>query len=700
MRIDEIKKQYSVRIIEAITGRDGSGKGYICPFCGSGSGPKGTGLGESKDKAGNRQPGKYHCFACLWTGDGLDMIGKMYGIDNVIDQVKKAEELLHIPLLDTSEREAGISSGSFQKAKEGKAFNWTDEILLDPEPEEQKTHDNNNKNTVANNEDLRKEVIAEKEAAAAALPGSEKGLSYLLARGISKDMAIKNKLGYIEYYGREGMNSPAIMIPDSQDSYTARSIIHNDGRKVRKRKGGERQGYFNAGILDNPPLVVYIVEGQFDALSIMEVGGQAIATGGQGNHLPEEILKHDKKPFFIILPDNDRQKDGSPDYSRGKGYTKGKELYEALNATGVKAFFINTADPKQWPADIKDANEYLVKDRAAFTELIRSHAQIIEDKLLGRVSGFLEDFISQAAGNTPPIASGFNNLDKALEGGLHAGLIVVGAISSLGKTTWALNLAESMAAAGQDVLFISLEMSRFELIAKLISKGTAETCLKDGLPLSRAKTNLGISDFTRYNNYSQEEMKLIQNSFEAFKNTASKHLYIKEGMGNIGVKEIKNYVENHKEITGQTPVIIVDYLQILAPADPRSTDKQNTDNNVVELKRISRDFNTPVIAISSLNRENYTAPINMAAFKESGAIEYTSDILIGLQYFGMDYMEGEKTQAREERIRQLIKENKLKAKKGQPVQIQLKILKNRSGSLADMGFNYYPMFNLYRPVKD
>ena len=698
MRIDEIKKQYSVRIIEAITGRDGSGKGYICPFCGSGSGKRGTGIGESKDKAGNRQPGKYHCFDCEWTGDGLDMIGKVYGIDNVIDQVKKAEELLHIPLLDTSEREAGISSGSFQKAKEGKAFNWTDKILLDPEPEEQKTHDNDNKNTVGNNEDLRKEIVAEKEAAAAALPGSEKGLSYLLARGISKDMAIKNKLGYIEFYGREGMNSPAIMLPDGPDSYTARSTVYNDGgRKVRKRKGGERQGYFNIGVMEKPPLVVYIVEGQFDALSIMEAGAQAIATGGQGKNLPEELLKYSGKPYFIVLPDNDRQEDGSP--ALKKGYSKGKQLQEDLKAKGFTALFINTADPKEWPADIKDANEYLVKNRAAFTELIRSHAQIIEDKLLGRVSGFLEDFISQAAGDTPPIATGFFNLDNALEGGLHSGLIIVGAISSLGKTTWALNLAENMAAAGQDVLFISLEMSRFELIAKLISKGTAEICLKDGLPLSRAKSNLGISDFSRYNYYGQEEMELIQKSFKAFKDNAAKHLYIKEGMGNIGVKGIKNYVESHKKITGQTPVIIVDYLQILAPADPRSTDKQNTDNNVVELKRISRDFNTPVIAISSLNRENYTAPINMAAFKESGAIEYTSDILIGLQYLGMDYIEREKTQEREERIRQMIKENKLKAKKGEAVHIQVKILKNRSGSLTDMGFNYYPMFNIYRPVK-
>ena len=699
MRIDEIKKQYSVRIIEAIAGRDRSGKGYICPFCGSGSGKKGTGLGESKDKAGNRQPGKYHCFACEWTGDGLDMIGKLYGIDNVVDQVKKAETILHVPLLDASEREAGLPAGSFKKPEENKAFNWDDVISLE-EPEEIKTNDTDNKNTVQNNEDLRAEIIKEMEAATAALPASAKGLSYLLARGISQDTAIKNKLGYIDNYGREGMNSPAIMIPDGPDSYTARSIVYNDGRKVRKRKGGERQGFFNSGILDNPPLVVYIVEGQFDALSVMEAGGQAIATGGSGKQLPEEILKHSKKPYFIILPDNDRTPDGRPDFGRGKGYTKGKELYEGLKAAGIKAFFINTSDPGQWPADVKDANEYLVKDRAAFTGLIRKHAQEIEDKLLGRVSGYLEDFINQAAGNTPPIATGFANLDKALEGGFHSGLIVVGAISSLGKTTWALSLAENMAAAGQDVLFISLEMSRFELISKLISKGTAEICLNDGLPLSLAKTNLGISDFTRYNHYVPDELELIQNSFKQFKDTTAKHLYIKEGIGNIGTAEIKKYIEIHKEITGRIPVIIVDYLQILAPADARSTDKQNTDKNTVELKRISRDYNTPVLAVSSFNRENYMAPVNMAAFKESGSVEYSSDLLLGLQYFGMDYLEGEKAQAREERIRQLIKGNKMKAKKGQPVQIQLKILKNRSGSLTDMGFNYYPMFNLYRPVKD
>ena len=45
----------------------------------------------------------------------------------------------------------------------------------------------------------------------------------------------------------------------------------------------------------------------------------------------------------------------------------------------------------------------------------------------------------------------------------------------------------------------------------------------------------------------------------------------------------------------------------------------------------------PIVGISSFNRENYTAPVNLSSFKESGSIEYSSDVLIGLQYDGMDY---------------------------------------------------------------
>lgn len=114
-----------------------------------------------------------------------------------------------------------------------------------------------------------------------------------------------------------------------------------------------------------------------------------------------------------------------------------------------------------------------------------------------------------------------------------------------------------------------------------------------------------------------------------------------------------------------------------------------------ELKRLSRDYGIPVIGISSFNRDNYTAPVNLASFKESGAIEYSSDVLIGLQYSGMDYQEGEADKAREKRLRELMKSVIADGKNGKPQKIQVKILKNRNGSKGDTLLDFYPMFNYF-----
>lgn len=133
-------------------------------------------------------------------------------------------------------------------------------------------------------------------------------------------------------------------------------------------------------------------------------------------------------------------------------------------------------------------------------------------------------------------------------------------------------------------------------------------------------------------------------------------------------------------MTGSIPVIVVDYLQIIKPCDSRISDKQNVDRIVSELKRISRDFKVPVIVISSLNRESYNLPISMAAFKESGTIEYSSDVLIGLQMKGV----GESGF------------NIDTAKMRDPRQIELKILKNRNGKTGGfVNFLYYPAYSYF-----
>ena len=217
-------------------------------------------------------------------------------------------------------------------------------------------------------------------------------------------------------------------------------------------------------------------------------------------------------------------------------------------------------------------------------------------------------------------------------------------------------------------------------MAKSISRHTLQSVLESDGNIRDAKTARGITTRTRYADYSSTELELINKAINTYSRYAE-HIYISEGVGDIGAEQVRQTVKEHIRYTGRTPVVIIDYLQILAPYSERATDKQNTDKAVMELKRISRDYKTPVIGISSFNRANYKEAVTMEAFKESGAIEYSSDVLIGLQLKGA----GDKNFDANE------------AKRKDPREIELVILKNRNGRTGGkISFNFYPLFNYFR----
>ena len=194
----------------------------------------------------------------------------------------------------------------------------------------------------------------------------------------------------------------------------------------------------------------------------------------------------------------------------------------------------------------------------------------------------------------------------------------------------------------------------------------------------------------------REDMELMASALDQYGITSAPHIWHYEGVGDIGVEQIKAEVERHIGITGRLPVVVVDYLQILAAPDMKMSDKQAVDKNVLELKRLSRDKGIPVFCISSLNRDNYTEPINNAAFKESGAVEYSSDCLMGLQFLGMDYQDREKDGDRLKRIRTLVKNQREQGNRGGAEEIELKILKNRNGMAGTSEtLLYTPRFNHY-----
>lgn len=518
---------------------------------------------------------------------------------------------------------------------------------------------------------------------------------YLTARGISTETAARFMLGYDPDFreGTGGRSWAALIIPTSRESYTARNTDPEAGAKDRYRKKGG-SNIFNLKALAGSTAPLFITEGELDALSIIEAGGEAIALGSTentGKLLSALETTRPARPVILAL-DND---------------TRGRAASQTL-ADGLQRLSISFISPDIY-GGYKDANERLIADRAGLEEEIqqvygkvleiekKEAEREIEEYSQNSAANYIESFIQEIESSKTAsyIPTGFKNVDEILDGGLYAGLYVVGAISSLGKTTFCLQVADQVAAAGHDVIIFSLEMARSELMAKSISRNSYIVSQRQTKDSAAAKTTRGIMTGSRYANYSELDRAIIRGAFKEYSQYAG-HIYIKEGVGDIGVKQVREAVEQHINITGRSPVILIDYLQILAPYNDRATDKQNTDKAVLELKRISRDYSLPVLAISSFNRDNYTSPVNMASFKESGAVEYSSDVLLALQYAGMDYAEGEAEKNREKRVRQLIKEAVANGKSGKPQLIQLKILKNRNGSKGETLLDFFPMFNYFQ----
>ena len=634
----EVAKEYLESYVESITDHSAKGnrKAYVCPLCGSGTGRNKTGAFTiTKDGL------KWKCFACDKGGDTLDLIGYVEGIDDYNSKLKRAGELFNVTI-DTPAREY----------------------------QNQDTQTNMHTDTKTETNYISFYKQANKNI---------QDTNYPEKRGLSKAILDRFKIGYVENWKHPNApenvtGSPRLIIPVTQTSYLARDTRDNipDYQKqyAKTKVGGS--DIFNAiAFTQNADQPIFIVEGEIDALSIMEVGGVAVGLGSTSNYKKLVGLVKDKqleRPLILAL-DND-----------SGGRKTQAELEKLLQAQKTPYTIAVLTDQ-----NAKDPNDMLVRDRGAFEARVEkaiSEARDDKEKYLKTsTDNYIQDFLNGIADsvNTPCISTGFPMLDEVLDGGLYEGLYIVGAISSLGKTTLVTQIADQVASKGHDVLIFSLEMARSEVMAKSISRHTIMEVLQTGGDTKNAKTVRGVTAGKRYEKYSNTEKDLITNAVQAYSGYA-KHIYITEGVGDLGVQQIRETVEKHTRYTGNTPLVIVDYLQILAPANERATDKQNTDKAVMELKRISRDFKTPVIGISSFNRDNYNNAVSMQAFKESGAIEYSSDILIGLQLKGAGEKEFDPTEA----------------KKKNPREIELVILKNRNGQTgAKVPFEFYPMFNYF-----
>ena len=223
--------------------------------------------------------------------------------------------------------------------------------------------------------------------------------------------------------------------------------------------------------------------------------------------------------------------------------------------------------------------------------------------------------IDEAAKNQGKVLgtpTGFKALDDKLNGLQKSNLIIIAARPAMGKTAFALNIAQQSAVKeGSVVMIFDLEMSKEQLGQRLLASQARVEATK----LQRGA--LDKKDWDRVN-LALDEMQKAQ-------------IFIDDTPG-ISLIEIRNKCRRLKAERG-LDLIVIDYLQLMT--SPERSDNRQVEISAISrnLKLLAREMDCPVIALSQLSRAPEQRPDhrpNLSDLRESGAIEQDADVVIFL----------------------------------------------------------------------
>lgn len=301
--------------------------------------------------------------------------------------------------------------------------------------------------------------------------------------------------------------------------------------------------------------------------------------------------------------------------------------------------------------------------------------------------------LASGAADRERIPTGLKTLDEAMGGGLPmGGVTVLGATSSTGKTTLALQVADTVAESGRPVLFVTVEQGRHELAAKSISRLMRLQPTRNGGYYVASSSD--IQSARAREGWGEPLRKAFYDACTTYSSRIAPNLRVMELSKQPTTKQIREAAETMRSHSGTAPCVFVDYLQLLAPAEDRMTERQAVDHNVMDLRHLARDLKTCVFVISSLNRASYSEGVTQEAFKESGAIEYGSDVLLGMQPLGMTSRLDDVPESKQKReARKIEREFKGRANR----EVEVRILKNRGGAVPSeaVPLDYSAVCNLF-----
>lgn len=260
------------------------------------------------------------------------------------------------------------------------------------------------------------------------------------------------------------------------------------------------------------------------------------------------------------------------------------------------------------------------------------------------------------------IPSGFGMLDKYITGLNKSDFILIGARPAMGKTSFALNLAQNVTMlAKKKCVFFSLEMTKEQLAERLLAA-------RAGVPSNKLRTGeLTDDEWVRLGNAAGDYDKV--------------ELYL-DDTSSITVPEIKSRVRRLKNVD----IILIDYLGLIQSATRKENRVQEVSEITRNLKMLAKDLNIPVICCAQLSRgtegRGKSHKPQLSDLRESGSIEQDADIVMFL--YRPDYYRNEVDDDKQDEIDENLTE--------------LIVAKNRHGAVGTIEMTFDKEFTRFRSI--
>jgi replicative DNA helicase len=251
------------------------------------------------------------------------------------------------------------------------------------------------------------------------------------------------------------------------------------------------------------------------------------------------------------------------------------------------------------------------------------------------------------------LSTGFRDLDRKLAGLHPTNLLIVAARPGMGKSTLALNIAQNVAIADEPVAIFSLEMSREEVVTRML-------CSLGRIDSQKLRTGrLTEADFTKMSNAASVLYK--------------KPIYVDDSPS-LTVTEIRAKCRRMRRRPGLS-LVVVDYLQLMQASGGENR-QQEIATISRNLKHLARELNVPIIAASQLNRAleaREDKRPRLGDLRESGSIEQDADVVMFIYRNEYYYPEAQDTKGIAE----------------------VNIAKHRQGAVGRVEMTFLPEFTLF-----